>query len=72
MSVRFEYGETVEAQLLDCGVGRKTFESRVKSLSKVTESNALEVAVESVQNGPFAPEAFVPEAAKKLGRTQIP
>ena len=32
----------------------------------------LEVAVESVQNGPFAPEAFVPEAAKKLGRTQIP
>jgi NAD(P)-dependent dehydrogenase (short-subunit alcohol dehydrogenase family) len=32
----------------------------------------LEVTVESVQNGPFAPEAFVPEAAKKLGRTQIP
>ncbi|MEY2470907.1 MAG: hypothetical protein QOK28_236 [Actinomycetota bacterium] len=31
----------------------------------------LEVAVDSVQSGPFAPEAFVPEAAKKLGRTQI-
>jgi NAD(P)-dependent dehydrogenase (short-subunit alcohol dehydrogenase family) len=31
----------------------------------------LEVAVDSVQKGPFAPEAFVPEAAKKLGRTQI-
>jgi NAD(P)-dependent dehydrogenase (short-subunit alcohol dehydrogenase family) len=32
----------------------------------------LEVAVESVEKGPFAPEAFVPEAARKLGRTQIP
>jgi len=32
----------------------------------------LEVAVESVEKGPFAPEAFVPEAAKKLGRTQLP
>jgi NAD(P)-dependent dehydrogenase (short-subunit alcohol dehydrogenase family) len=32
----------------------------------------LEVQVESVEKGPFAPEAFVPEAAKKLGRTQIP
>ena len=31
----------------------------------------FEVAVDSVQSGPFAPEAFVPEAAKKLGRTQI-
>jgi NAD(P)-dependent dehydrogenase (short-subunit alcohol dehydrogenase family) len=32
----------------------------------------LEVAVESVEKGPFAPEAFVPEAAKKLGRTRTP
>jgi NAD(P)-dependent dehydrogenase (short-subunit alcohol dehydrogenase family) len=32
----------------------------------------LEVAVESVEKGPFAPDAFVPEAARKLGRTQIP
>jgi NAD(P)-dependent dehydrogenase (short-subunit alcohol dehydrogenase family) len=31
----------------------------------------FEVAVESVEKGPFAPDAFVPEAAKKLGRTQI-
>jgi NAD(P)-dependent dehydrogenase (short-subunit alcohol dehydrogenase family) len=31
----------------------------------------LEVAVDSVRNGPFAPEAFVPEAARKRGRTQI-
>jgi NAD(P)-dependent dehydrogenase (short-subunit alcohol dehydrogenase family) len=34
--------------------------------------SVLEVAVDSVQQGPFAPEAFVPEAAKKLGRTQLP
>jgi NAD(P)-dependent dehydrogenase (short-subunit alcohol dehydrogenase family) len=32
----------------------------------------LEVAVESVEKGPFAPDAFVPEAARKLGRTQLP
>lgn len=29
----------------------------------------LEVAVESVQHGPFAPEKFVPDAAKRLGRS---
>ena len=29
----------------------------------------LEVAVDSVQQGPFAPDKFVPEAAKRLGRS---
>lgn len=32
----------------------------------------LEVAVDSVQQGPFAPEPLVPSAAKKLGRTDLP
>jgi NADP-dependent 3-hydroxy acid dehydrogenase YdfG len=32
----------------------------------------LEVAVDSVQQGPFAPEPLVPAAAKKLGRTELP
>ena len=31
-----------------------------------------EVQVSSVDGGPFAPEAFVPEAARKLGRTDLP
>ena len=31
-----------------------------------------EVEVSSVANGPFAPEAFVPEAARQLGRTELP
>jgi len=31
-----------------------------------------EVAVSSVDKGPFAPEPFVPEAAKALGRTELP
>jgi NAD(P)-dependent dehydrogenase (short-subunit alcohol dehydrogenase family) len=30
-----------------------------------------EVVVASVDSGPFAPEPFVPEAAKQLGRTEI-
>ena len=30
-----------------------------------------EVEVSSVDSGPFAPEAFVPEAARKLGRTEL-
>lgn len=30
-----------------------------------------EVDVSSVGSGPFAPEAFVPEAARKLGRTEL-
>jgi NAD(P)-dependent dehydrogenase (short-subunit alcohol dehydrogenase family) len=30
-----------------------------------------EVEVSSVEAGPFAPEPFVPEAARKLGRTEI-
>jgi NAD(P)-dependent dehydrogenase (short-subunit alcohol dehydrogenase family) len=30
-----------------------------------------EVEVSSVDGGPFAPEPFVPEAAKKLGRTEL-
>jgi hypothetical protein len=25
----------------------------------------------SVDSGPFAPEAFVPEAARRLGRTEL-
>lgn len=41
-------------------------------LDSLPPSVALfEVAVESVQQGPFAPAAFVPEAARKLGRTEI-
>jgi NAD(P)-dependent dehydrogenase (short-subunit alcohol dehydrogenase family) len=32
----------------------------------------LEVAVGAVEQGPFAPEPFVPEAARALGRTQLP
>lgn len=32
----------------------------------------LEVAVGAVEKGPFAPEPFVPEAARALGRTQLP
>ena len=31
-----------------------------------------EVDVSSVASGPFVPEAFVPEAARRLGRTQLP
>ncbi len=31
-----------------------------------------EVQLSSVDRGPFAPEAFVPEAARKLGRTELP
>jgi len=31
-----------------------------------------EVILSSVDAGPFAPEPFVPEAARKLGRTEIP
>jgi NAD(P)-dependent dehydrogenase (short-subunit alcohol dehydrogenase family) len=31
-----------------------------------------EVEVSSVDTGPFAPEPFVPEAAKQLGRTELP
>jgi NAD(P)-dependent dehydrogenase (short-subunit alcohol dehydrogenase family) len=31
-----------------------------------------EVRLSSVDQGPFAPEAFVPEAARRLGRTELP
>lgn len=31
-----------------------------------------EVQIASVDGGPFAPEAFVPEAARQLGRTELP
>lgn len=31
-----------------------------------------EVELTSVERGPFAPEPFVPEAARSLGRTQLP
>jgi len=31
-----------------------------------------ELQLSSVDQGPFAPEAFVPEAARKLGRTDLP
>jgi NAD(P)-dependent dehydrogenase (short-subunit alcohol dehydrogenase family) len=31
-----------------------------------------EIEVSSVGTGPFAPEAFVPEAARQLGRTELP
>jgi short-subunit dehydrogenase len=31
-----------------------------------------EVRLSSVDTGPFAPEPFVPEAARKLGRTELP
>jgi NAD(P)-dependent dehydrogenase (short-subunit alcohol dehydrogenase family) len=31
-----------------------------------------EVQLSSVGDGPFAPEAFVPEAARQLGRTELP
>lgn len=31
-----------------------------------------EVAVSAVEKGPFAPEPFVPEAARALGRTELP
>jgi hypothetical protein len=31
-----------------------------------------EVVLSAVEKGPFAPEPFVPEAARKLGRTEIP
>ena len=31
-----------------------------------------EVRLASVDQGPFAPEAFVPEAARRLGRTELP
>jgi NAD(P)-dependent dehydrogenase (short-subunit alcohol dehydrogenase family) len=31
-----------------------------------------ELQLSSVDEGPFAPEAFVPEAARKLGRTELP
>ena len=30
-----------------------------------------EVRMSSVESGPFAPEAFVPEAARRLGRTEL-
>lgn len=31
-----------------------------------------EIQVSSVDSGPFAPEPFVPDAARKLGRTELP
>ncbi|MEX2294153.1 MAG: hypothetical protein WD691_10245, partial [Acidimicrobiales bacterium] len=31
-----------------------------------------EVTINAVSQGPFAPEPFVPEAAKALGRTDLP
>jgi NAD(P)-dependent dehydrogenase (short-subunit alcohol dehydrogenase family) len=31
-----------------------------------------EIRLSSVDSGPFAPEAFVPEAARRLGRTDLP
>jgi hypothetical protein len=31
-----------------------------------------ELQLSSVDQGPFAPEAFVPEAARRLGRTELP
>jgi len=31
-----------------------------------------EVRLTSVDQGPFAPEPFVPEAARALGRTDLP
>jgi NAD(P)-dependent dehydrogenase (short-subunit alcohol dehydrogenase family) len=31
-----------------------------------------EIALSSVDEGPFAPEAFVPEAARQIGRTELP
>ena len=31
-----------------------------------------EVRMSSVDSGPFAPEVFVPEAARRLGRTELP
>ena len=31
-----------------------------------------ELELSSVEHGPFAPEAFVPEAARHLGRTELP
>jgi NAD(P)-dependent dehydrogenase (short-subunit alcohol dehydrogenase family) len=31
-----------------------------------------EIEISSVTDGPFAPDAFVPEAARKLGRTELP
>ncbi len=30
-----------------------------------------EIEVSSVDSGPFAPEPFVPEAARRLGRTEL-
>ena len=32
----------------------------------------FELEMNSVERGPFAPQPFVPEAAKKLGRTELP
>ena len=41
-------------------------------LDTLSPSVALpEVAVSAVEQGPFAPEPFVPEAAKALGRTEL-
>jgi hypothetical protein len=31
-----------------------------------------EIRLTSVEQGPFAPEPFVPEAARALGRTDLP
>jgi NAD(P)-dependent dehydrogenase (short-subunit alcohol dehydrogenase family) len=31
-----------------------------------------EIRLSSVDSGPFAPDAFVPEAARRLGRTELP
>ena len=31
----------------------------------------FELEMNSVEKGPFAPQPFVPEAAKKLGRTEL-
>jgi NAD(P)-dependent dehydrogenase (short-subunit alcohol dehydrogenase family) len=32
----------------------------------------FEMVLNSVERGPFAPEPFVPEAARQLGRTELP
>ena len=32
----------------------------------------FEIEINAIEKGPFAPQPFVPEAAKKLGRTELP
>src|SRR5690606_28985569 len=54
-------------------LGVHEVEAAVVWLAGLPPNVALpEVVLSSVDSGPFAPERFVPDAARRLGRTELP